>query len=125
MGYQILVTGGAGYLGSTMVSELLAAGHKVTVLDNFMYDQNSLAHVCHNPGFEAVRPSMRGPGLDYKISQLLHGEQDLVVHSPLPPQASVITTPACTARAVPTRRSSFPVGSFHPAWAPVGPAVRR
>jgi acyl dehydratase len=49
------------------------------------------------PGFEAVRPAMLGPGLDYKISRLLHGEQDLVVHNPLPPQASVITTPVVEA----------------------------
>ena len=46
------------------------------------------------PGFEAVRPAMQGPGLDYKISRMLHGEQDLVVHNPLPPEASVVTTPA-------------------------------
>ncbi len=49
------------------------------------------------PGFEAVRPAMQGPGLDYKISRMLHGEQELVVHNPLPPQASVVTTPAVEA----------------------------
>ncbi len=59
MGYNILVTGGAGYLGSTMVPELLAKGHKVTVVDNFMYNQNSLAHVCNNPNFSVVRGDVR------------------------------------------------------------------
>lgn len=59
MSYNILVTGGAGYLGSTMVPELLAKGHKVTVIDNFMYGQNSLAHVCNNPNFSVVRGDVR------------------------------------------------------------------
>ncbi len=59
MNYNILVTGGAGYLGSTMVPELLAKGHKVTVIDNFMYNQNSLAHVCHHPDFDVVRGDVR------------------------------------------------------------------
>lgn len=59
MSHNILVTGGAGYLGSTMVPELLARGHKVTVVDNFMWDQNSLAHVCNNLNFDVVRGDVR------------------------------------------------------------------
>jgi len=60
-GHSILVTGGAGYLGSILVPELLAAGHRVTVLDNFMHRQNSLAHVCANPDFDAVYGDARSP----------------------------------------------------------------
>ena len=42
MSLNVLVTGGAGYLGSTMVPSLLDLGHNVTVIDNFMYKQTSL-----------------------------------------------------------------------------------
>lgn len=62
-GHSILVTGGAGYLGSIIVPELLAAGHRVTVLDNFMYNQNSLAHVCANPNFDVVNGDSRSEEL--------------------------------------------------------------
>jgi nucleoside-diphosphate-sugar epimerase len=59
MSQNILVTGGAGYLGSTMVPALLEAGHKVTVVDNFMYGQSSLNHVCHHPNFKIERGDIR------------------------------------------------------------------
>ena len=59
MSYDILVTGGAGYLGSIMVPDLLAAGHKVTVLDNFMFKQTSLNHCCHNENFKVVKGDIR------------------------------------------------------------------
>ena len=52
--HNILITGGAGYLGSVMVPMLLEAGHRVTVLDNFLYRQASLAGVCHHPRFDVV-----------------------------------------------------------------------
>jgi len=86
MGFQILVTGGAGYLGSTMVPELLAAGHKVTVLDNFMYDQNSLAHVCNHPSFEVVRGDVRS---ESTVLPLLK-KADVVI-----PLAAYVGAPLC------------------------------
>ena len=59
MSHKILVTGGAGYLGSTMVPELLKAGNQVTVLDNFLYHQNSLAHVCHDTNLKVINGDIR------------------------------------------------------------------
>ena len=56
---KILVTGGAGYLGSVMVPELLKGGHAVTVIDNFMYNQPSLLDCCHDRRFEIVRGDVR------------------------------------------------------------------
>lgn len=86
MSHRILVTGGAGYLGSTLVPELLAAGHKVTVLDNFMYHQNSLAHVCHHPDFEVVRGDVR---LESAVLPLLR-KADIVI-----PLAAYVGAPLC------------------------------
>ena len=56
---RILVTGGAGYLGSVLVPELLARAHQVTVLDNFMYGQNGLLGCCAAPGLEIIRADVR------------------------------------------------------------------
>jgi nucleoside-diphosphate-sugar epimerase len=46
---NILITGGAGYIGSILTPSLLEAGHKVTVIDNFMYNQASLPDSCYHP----------------------------------------------------------------------------
>lgn len=59
MSYNILVTGGAGYLGSILVPELLKLGHKVTVLDTFMFGQNSLLECCAYDSFNVVRGDAR------------------------------------------------------------------
>ncbi len=56
---KILVTGGAGYIGSVMVPELLNLGHEVTVIDNFMYRQASLNHCCYYLNFNVVNGDIR------------------------------------------------------------------
>ena len=87
MTYNILVTGGAGYLGSIMVPELLAAGNKVTVLDNFMFKQNSLAHCCANPNFSVVKGDCRDEAL---MKKLIVGA-DVVI-----PLAALVGAPLCS-----------------------------
>ena len=53
-GLSILITGGAGYLGSVMTPAFLGAGHSVTVLDNFKYGQMPLNQLCADPNFDIV-----------------------------------------------------------------------
>jgi nucleoside-diphosphate-sugar epimerase len=86
MSQNILVTGGAGYLGSTMVPDLLTAGHKVTVLDNFMFDQASLNHVCNNPNFSIVKGDIR---IENVIAPLIK-KADVVI-----PLAALVGAPLC------------------------------
>jgi nucleoside-diphosphate-sugar epimerase len=88
MTYDILVTGGAGYLGSTMVPALLAAGHRVTVLDSFMFRQSSLNHVCHESNFQVVKGDIR---IESTILPLLK-KADIVI-----PLAALVGAPMCNA----------------------------
>src|SRR4029453_2535625 len=58
---RILVTGGAGYLGSTLVPRLLEKGHALRVLDNLCHGGKSLLGVWSHPRFEFRRGDVRGP----------------------------------------------------------------
>jgi nucleoside-diphosphate-sugar epimerase len=86
MAYNILITGGAGYLGSIMTPALLAEGHKVTVIDNFLWKQNSLAAVCANPDFDVVNGDVRDEAI---ISPLL-AKADVII-----PLAALVGAPLC------------------------------
>ncbi len=87
MSYNILVTGGAGYLGSTMVPDLLAAGHRVTVLDNFMFKQTSLNHCCYHPNFTIVKGDIR----QKDTMSALMKEADVII-----PLAALVGAPLCS-----------------------------
>jgi nucleoside-diphosphate-sugar epimerase len=87
MTYNILVTGGAGYLGSILVPDLLTAGHKVTVLDNFMYKQTSLNHVCYHRNFTVAKGDIR---VESTIKPLLKNA-DVVI-----PLAALVGAPICS-----------------------------
>ncbi len=84
--FRVLVTGGAGYIGSTLVPALLAEGHKVTVLDNFMYQQNSLLDCCSYEGLSVIRGDCR----DEKILRSAMRDQDVII-----PLAAVVGAPLC------------------------------
>lgn len=83
---RILVTGGAGYLGSILCEHLLNAGYHVTVLDNLMYGQEPLFHLCSNANFEFVRGDTR----DEATLQRLLAQADYIL-----PLAAIVGAPAC------------------------------
>ena len=83
---NILVTGGAGYIGSIMVPHLLNEGHFVTVLDNFMFNQSSLNQCCHFSNFKIVKGDIR---VKDTISKLLK-KSDIII-----PLAALVGAPMC------------------------------
>lgn len=85
-GRSILVTGGAGYIGSVLVPDLLKSGYKVTVLDNFMYGQNSLLGCCSDKGFDVVRGDVR----DEAVLKPLLKNADYII-----PLAALVGAPLC------------------------------
>lgn len=83
---SIVVTGGAGYLGSIMVPALLAEGHRVTVVDSFLYRENALFEVCGHPNFSVVR----GDARDENVMAPLVRNADVVI-----PLAALVGAPLC------------------------------
>jgi nucleoside-diphosphate-sugar epimerase len=83
---KILITGGAGYIGSVLTPTLLAQGHEVTVLDNFYFRQNSLAECCQYDTFQIVRGDCR----DETTVKPLLAKADVVI-----PLAALVGVPLC------------------------------
>lgn len=83
---RILVTGGAGYIGSILVPVLLNAGYKVTVVDSLMYNQISLLDCCNNPNFDFIKGSI----CDESLMSSLIPKFDVII-----PLAAIVGAPAC------------------------------
>ncbi len=90
---KILVTGGAGYIGSILVEKLLSENYEVFVYDNFIYKQNSLSHLCSNKNLHIEKGDVRNLSL---LSNLLK-KVDAII-----PLAALVGAPLC---------NSDPVGS--------------
>jgi len=86
--YSILITGGAGYIGSILTPTLLAAGHRVTVLDNFLFGQASLNQLCSDSNFDVHRGDARDEAV---LKPLLH-TADIII-----PLAALVGAPMCDA----------------------------
>jgi len=83
---KILITGGAGYIGSVLTPALLEKGHSVTVVDNFIFRQNSLMDACGHDGFEVIRGDCR----DERIVAPLVAKADVII-----PLAALVGAPMC------------------------------
>lgn len=83
---HVLVTGGAGYIGSVLCRQLLSRGYRVTVLDNFYYRQTSLLDCCSSDTFRVVRGDCR----DERIVTDLLRDADIII-----PLAALVGAPLC------------------------------
>ena len=86
MNMRVLVTGGAGYLGSVLCERLLDAGCEVTALDSLIYQQNSLFALCANPRFDFHY----GDARDEATVRKLLAQADAII-----PLAALVGAPAC------------------------------
>lgn len=85
---KVLITGGAGYLGSVLTELLLSKGYQVTVLDNLMYKQTSVAPFAYHNNFKFILGDVRNKS----TLQPLVESHDILI-----PLAAIVGMPACKA----------------------------
>ncbi len=83
---KILITGGAGYLGSVITGKMLGEGYEVTVLDKLIFNQVSLLSYTSNPNFKFIHGDVR----DESLLERLCDESDIII-----PLAAIVGFPAC------------------------------
>ena len=83
---KILITGGAGYIGSMLCTKLLEEGHMVTVVDLLKYDKGSLNHLYFNKNFKLICDDIRKVNLMKKLIK----QHDFII-----PLAALVGAPLC------------------------------
>jgi nucleoside-diphosphate-sugar epimerase len=83
---KILITGGAGYIGSMLSTKLLSLGHQVTVIDLLKYDKGSLNHLYFNKNFKLIVDDVRKKNLMKKLVR----KHDFII-----PLAALVGAPLC------------------------------
>ena len=86
---KVLITGGAGYLGSVLTEVLLGKDYQVTILDNLIYKQTSVAPFAHHPNFDFVF----GDVTNEPLLKSLVETHDVII-----PLAAIVGMPACKAQ---------------------------
>jgi nucleoside-diphosphate-sugar epimerase len=85
---KILITGGAGYLGSVITGRMLEEGHEVVVLDKLLFNQTSLLQYTSNPKFKFIYGDVR----NYELLRELCTKAEVII-----PLAAIVGFPACAA----------------------------
>jgi len=83
---KILITGGAGYIGSTLTDFLLFNNNEVTVIDKLIYDQTSLLHVCNNKNFKLIHDDV----MSYVTNRDFINNFEVII-----PLAAIVGATAC------------------------------
>jgi nucleoside-diphosphate-sugar epimerase len=95
---KILITGGAGYLGSVITGKMLVSGHQVTVLDKLIFNQVSLLSYTSNPNFRFVHGDVRNEVLLKRLCE----DADVII-----PLAAIVGFPACASEPELAREINF------------------
>lgn len=98
MSSNILVTGGAGYIGSILCPQLVEKGYKVTVVDKFMYESTGLFQCCLNDNFEVIEGDCRDENLMKKLIK----KNDIII-----PLAALVGAPLCNKDKIAAQTTNF------------------
>lgn len=96
---RILITGGAGYLGSVVTEAMLGCGHEVMVVDTFEHGVPSLAHLMRNENLVVLRRDLTDAS---SVAECLRSGPEAVIHL-----AAIVGADACDARQATARRLNF------------------